>query len=68
MKRIQEPEIVELTGRDAWHALVEHFGFEVIDTEPMALDELPAPLALEPINEEAQRWARVLGDLWGDAR
>lgn len=60
------PDVVELTGRDAWDALVKHFGVEVIDTVPMPLDELPAPLALQPLNDEAQRWARVLGDLWGE--
>ena len=68
MKKLPTPEAVELTGAAAWHAMVEHFGVEAADTEPMGLDELPAPLALEPINDEAQRWARVLGDLWGDAR
>jgi len=64
MKQLPTPEVVELTGRDAWHALVEHFGLEVIDTEPMALDDLPAPLALEPVDDEAARWAKVLGGLW----
>lgn len=67
MKKLPTPEAVELTGADAWHAMVEHFSVEVVDTEPMALDDLPAPLALEPINDEAARWAKVL-DLWGDAR
>lgn len=69
MKKLPTPEAVELTGADAWHALVEHFGVEVVDTEPMPLDDLPHPFVLSPIStDEARRWARVLGDLWGDAR
>ncbi len=64
MKKLPTPEAVELTGRDAWDALVAHFGVEEVETAPMPLDELPAPLVLVPINDESQRWAKVLGGLW----
>jgi hypothetical protein len=60
------PDAVELTGKQAWDALVEHFGVEVIDTEPMPLDELPALPTLE--ETELERWARVLAPLDDAAR
>lgn len=36
------PSVTELTGRDAYEALVQHFGFSDEDTAPMPLDELPS--------------------------
>lgn len=61
-RRIPTGEATELVGRDAWAALVEHFGWPDEPTQPMPLDELPAPLSLQPTERDA--WARVLGDQW----
>jgi hypothetical protein len=78
MRKIPTPDTTELTGRDAWDALVAHFGVEDVPTEPMALDELPS---MQLVPTDADRWAQALrmagltrddakfvADLWEHAR
>jgi hypothetical protein len=55
------PDVRELDGREAYEALVEHFGWTDTPTVPMALEELPGQLALEPM--ERDLWAQVLAPL-----
>ena len=41
-RRIATGQAFELEGRELHDALVDHFGFEDIATEPMPLEELPS--------------------------
>lgn len=62
MRALPVADACELDPRESFRVLVEHFGWPDPATEPMPLDELPAPLSLQPTERDA--WARVLGDQW----
>lgn len=62
MRPLPVADACELSPRESFRVLVEHFGWPDPATEPMPLDELPVPLSLQPTERDA--WARVLGDLW----
>jgi hypothetical protein len=61
MNKLPTPDVRELDGREAYEALVEHFGWPDVPTVPMALEELPGQFALEPT--ERDLWAQVLAPL-----
>lgn len=62
MRPLPVADACELEPREAHMVLVEHFGWPDEPTQPMPLDELPAPLSLQPTERDA--WARVFGDQW----
>lgn len=62
MRALPVADACELEPRESFRVLVELFGWPDEPTQPMPLDELPAPLSLQPTERDA--WARVLGDQW----
>lgn len=62
MRALPVADARELDPRESFRVLVEHFGWPDEPTQPMPLDELPAPLSLQPTERDA--WARVFGDQW----
>jgi hypothetical protein len=61
MTKLPTPDVRELDGREAYEALVEHFGWPDVPTVPMALEDLPWQPELEPTERDA--WALVLAPL-----
>jgi hypothetical protein len=67
---IPVPDTMELRGKDAFEALVEHFDFAIEDTIPMGLDIIPTE---EDKQRERLRRAGLLpdvnlADVWEHAR
>lgn len=63
VQRVPVGEAVELCDREAYFAMVEHFGLEFVDTEPMPLEHLPG--AFELLEREEDRTAAQVRRAFG---
>ncbi len=64
------PDTLELTGKDAFECLVEHFGMHVEDTVPAWLDVIPTEedRFLERLRRAGLAVDVNVCDPWGGAR